>query len=206
MPNQMGTNHPESFLQSCSSWGKLEFKRHMVQWLMNHRQSYLAMMNVDIVEKSLLRVWRVCHAQVVQAIVSVTWIFWPMRIDPSPRRDRGDRVIIFRELSNYQSCPTCWGFSWLLGYWWYIFEVFVCYSIFSSYFSPHLTRLSISKSGCAFDSWSNFGSHLTTEWNIQTIFFVIGNSCYDFHPKCFHQDHWLSCCLNENSCLLYTGL
>ena len=28
-------------------------------------------------------------------------------------------------------------------------------------------------------------------------FFVIGNSCYYFHPKCFHQDHWLSCCLNE---------
>ena len=99
----------------------------MVQWLMNHRQSYLAMMNVDIVEESLPRVWRVCHAQVVQAIVSVTWILWPMSIDHSPRRDGGD--IIIMKLSNCRPCPICYGFSWLLWYWWYISGFFFCYFI-----------------------------------------------------------------------------
>ena len=49
------------------------------------------------------------------------------------------------------------------------FFLFYCL-LFFDIFSSYLTRLSISNSGCAFDSWSNFGSHLTTEWNIQTIF------------------------------------
>ena len=57
----------------------------------------------------------------------------------------------------------------LMIYFSILFLLFYCL-LFFDIFSSYLTRLSISNSGCAFDSWSNFGSHLTTEWNIQTIF------------------------------------
>ena len=163
-------------------------------------------MNIDIIEESLLRVWRVCHAQVVQAIVSVTWILWPMSIDHSPRRDGGD--IIIMKLSNCRPCPICYGFSWLLWYWWYIsgFFFFILLSVIFRYFFQLPDQIEYFKQWLCIRLVIKLRIPPDNRVKHPNNFFVIGNSCYYFHPKCFHQDHWLSCCLNENSCLLYTGL
>ena len=93
----------------------------------------------------------------------------------------------------------------LMIYFWILFLLFYCL-LFFDIFSSYLTRLSISNSGCAFDSWSNFGSHLTTEWNIQTIFLWLEIVAMIFIQNVFTKTIDYHVVWMKNSCLLYTGL